>query len=111
MGSALRGFVTMLTLLTATNLMLSSQTRPREESAKNPPLFFNLARKQMKWDEPAEPARIVGPIYSVGTFGLCEYLIKSSEGLILINTGMPGSGPMTETAIQKLGFDPHDLKL
>jgi metallo-beta-lactamase class B len=83
----------------------------RETIAKNPPLFLDLARKAMKWDEPAEPTRIVGPIYSVGTKGLCVFLVKTTEGLIVINTAMPGSGPMIEASVRKLGFDPKDMRL
>jgi len=83
----------------------------RETLAKNPILFLELARKTLKWDEPAEPVRIVGPIYSVGTQGLSVFLIRSSDGFIVINTAMPGSGPMTVAAIRKLGFDPKDIKL
>jgi len=88
-----------------------AQQPTNEELANNPPLFLELARKALKWDEPAEPAKIVGPIYSVGTKGLSVFLIKTTEGLIMINTAMPGSGPMTEAAIRKLGFDPKDIKL
>src|SRR6185369_7142539 len=71
----------------------------------------DAARKELKWDEPAEPARLVGPIYFVGTKGLSVFLITTSEGHILLNTGMPGSGPMIEASIRKLGFKPEDIKL
>ena len=81
------------------------------DPAPTPSDVLERARKDGKWDEPAEPTKIVGPIYYVGTKGLGCYLIKSSEGLVLINTAMPGSGPMIETAIRKLGFDPNEIKL
>jgi metallo-beta-lactamase class B len=83
----------------------------RETLARNPPLFMQLARRALKWDEPAEPTKIVGPIYSVGTRGLSVFLVKTTEGLIVINTPMPGSGPMVEGAIRKLGFGPKDIRL
>ncbi|HET7217134.1 MAG TPA: subclass B3 metallo-beta-lactamase [Vicinamibacterales bacterium] len=83
----------------------------REALANNPPLFLAVARKALHWDEPTEPVKIVGPIYSVGTKGLSVFLIRTSEGLIIINTAMPGSGPMTVAAIRKLGLDPKDIKL
>ena len=70
-----------------------------------------VPRKQLKWDEPAEPTKIVGPIYSIGTKGLSVFLIRTNDGLIVINTAMPGSGPMTEAAIRKLGFHPKDIRL
>ncbi|MGQ0635850.1 MAG: subclass B3 metallo-beta-lactamase [Planctomycetaceae bacterium] len=82
-----------------------------EELASNPPLFLETARKLFKWDEPAEPAKLVGPICFVGTKGLSVFLISSSEGLIVINTGMPGSGPMIETSIRKLGFKPEEIRI
>ena len=83
----------------------------KEEARQAPDLFLQAARKLLKWDEPAEPAQLVGPIYFVGTKGLGCYLIKGSEGHVVLNTGMPGSGPMIEKSIQKLGFKPEDVKL
>jgi metallo-beta-lactamase class B len=65
----------------------------------------------LKWEEPAEPVRIVGPIYFVGTKGLGVFLITTSEGHILMNTGMPSSGPMIVDSIRNLGFKPEDIKL
>lgn len=106
----IRPIVLTIALLVGTAVPLMAQPS-REELAKNPTLFLEVARKALKWDEPAEPTKIVGPIYSVGTKGLSVFLIKTTEGLIIINTAMPGSGPMTETAIRKLGFDPKDIKL
>jgi Protein of unknown function (DUF1214)/Metallo-beta-lactamase superfamily/Protein of unknown function (DUF1254) len=82
-----------------------------EELAQNPPLFLETARKLLKWDEPAEPAKIVGPIYFVGTKGLGSFLITGSEGHVLLYTGMPSSGEMIERSIIKLGFNPKDVKL
>ena len=80
-------------------------------AASDPGVLLESLRKRLKWDEPAEPFRIVGPLYSVGTQGLGVFLFATSDGLILLNTGMPGSGPLTEAAIRKLGFDPADLKV
>lgn len=83
----------------------------RAALSKDPPLFLRLAMQARKWNEPAEPARLVGPIYFVGTRGLGVYLITTSEGHILINTGMPPSGPMILDSIRKLGFKPQDVKV
>lgn len=81
-----------------------------EELVQSPPLFLRTARTLLKWDEPAEPARIVGPIYFVGTKGLGSFLITGTEGHFLVCTGMPGSGEMIEKSIVKLGFQPRDVK-
>jgi metallo-beta-lactamase class B len=89
-----------------------AQPRPTpDDLAKDPVLFLRTARTVLKWDEPAEPARIAGPIYFVGTQGLSSFLITGSEGHVLVYTGMPGSGEMIEKSITKLGFKPTDVKI
>jgi metallo-beta-lactamase class B len=92
-------------------LALAQAPPDRDALPTDPKLLLDLARKADHWDEPMDPIHIAGPIYLVGTKGLSEYLLKTSEGLILINTGMPGSGPLTAASIMRLGFDPKDLKL
>jgi metallo-beta-lactamase class B len=81
-----------------------------EDLATNNKLFLEVATKGLKWEEPAEPVRIAGPIYFVGTRGLGAFLITTSEGHILMNTGMPSSGLMMVDSIRKLGFKPEDIK-
>lgn len=103
-----------LVLATLLQLVITSQlaAQPKlEELADNPNLFLETARKFFRWDEPAEPAKLLGPIYFVGTKGLGVYLVTTSEGHIVINTGMPGSGPMIEASIRKLGFKPEEIKI
>jgi metallo-beta-lactamase class B len=86
--------------------------RPTEEQLANDNnLFISLAKKVLKWEEPSDPVQIVGPMYFVGTKGLGAFLITTSEGHILMNTGMPSSGPMIVESIRKLGFKPEDIKL
>lgn len=82
-----------------------------EELANDNSLFLSLARKALKWEEPAEPVHIVGPLYFVGTKGLGVFLFTTAEGHILMNTGMPSSGPMIVESIRKLGFRAEDIKL
>jgi metallo-beta-lactamase class B len=62
------------------------------------------------WREPSEPARIVGPIYFVGTKGLGVFLIATKEGHILLDGAMPGSEGLIEESIRKLGFKIEDVK-
>jgi metallo-beta-lactamase class B len=95
--------------LSAARLLAAPPTA--EELAKDPALFLESARKALRWDEPAEPARLVGPIYFVGTKGLSVFLIATSEGHIIVNTGMPGSGKLIEASIRKLGFKPEEIKI
>jgi metallo-beta-lactamase class B len=83
-------------------LQAHSQTPPtKEQLANDNNLFLSMAKKVLKWEEPADPVRIIGPIYFVGTKGLGVFLFTTSEGHILMNTGMPSSGTMS----------PEDIKL
>jgi metallo-beta-lactamase class B len=83
----------------------------KEELAKNNKLFIELATKALHWDEPAEPIKIVGPLYFVGTRGLSSWLFVTSEGNILLNTGTPKSGALIVESIHKLGLKPQDIKI
>ena len=103
-----------LAILTVALIGLAPQVRAQElptgvtqeQLADDNNLFLKLARKAFKWDEPAEPVRIVGPLYFVGTKGLGVFLFATPEGHILMNTGMPSYGPMIVESIKKLGFKP-----
>jgi metallo-beta-lactamase class B len=79
------------------------QSRP---PAGEPSLSLAAVGKAKGWNEPAEPMKVVGPIHYVGTKGLSVWLITTAQGHILIQTGMPPSGPMIEASIRKLGLDP-----
>jgi metallo-beta-lactamase class B len=80
-----------------------------EALAKDNTLFLTLAKKALHWEEPAEPIKIVGPLYFVGTRGLSVFLFTTPE--VLMNTGMPSSGPIIVDSIKKLGFKPEDIKI
>lgn len=82
-----------------------------EQLANDNNFFLSYANKTLKWEEPTEPFRIVGPIYFVGTEGLGVFLFATAQGHILMNTGMPSSGPMIVDSIRKLGFRPEDIKI
>lgn len=64
-----------------------------------------------EWAKPYEPFRIVGNVYYVGTADLACYLITTSKGNILINTGLAASTPMIEGNINALGFNLADVKI
>jgi metallo-beta-lactamase class B len=89
-----------------------AQDPPSEEYlAAHPDEFLVGAVKALKWEEPFQPVHVVGPIHYIGTVGLGAYLINTSEGHIVVNTGMPSSGPMMIEGIQSLGFQPADVKI
>jgi metallo-beta-lactamase class B len=110
--TGITGWLLSGALLLGVAMQAHSQTLPtKEQLANDNNLFLSLARKALKWEEPADPLRIIGPIYFVGTKGLGVFLFTTSEGHILMNTGMPSSGTMIVDAIRKLGFRPEDIKL
>jgi metallo-beta-lactamase class B len=83
----------------------------KQQLASDNNLFLSIAKRALKWEDPEEPVRIVGPLYFVGTKGLGAFLFVTSEGHVLMNTGMPSSGPMMVESIRKLGFRPEDIKI
>jgi metallo-beta-lactamase class B len=63
------------------------------------------------WVKPYPPFRIAGNLYYVGTYELGCYLITTTQGHILINTGLESSVPQIRAAIEKLGFKFSDIKI
>src|SRR5690349_14557169 len=63
------------------------------------------------WSKPYEPFRIAGNVYYVGTYDLACYLITTSAGHILINTGLAESASMIKANIETLGFKFSDIKI
>jgi metallo-beta-lactamase class B len=70
-----------------------------------------LAAVTPKWTTPFEPFQLIGNIYYVGTDGIAVYIIKTSQGLILMDTALPASTGMIKDNIKKLGFNLADIKL
>ena len=63
------------------------------------------------WSQPTEPFHIVGPIYYVGTRGLGVYLFTTQSGHILLGGAVPGTAPLIEASIRKLGYKPEDVRI
>jgi metallo-beta-lactamase class B len=64
-----------------------------------------------EWEQPFPGFKIVGNAYYVGTYDLGCYLIDSGAGLILVNSGAPGSYPLIKANIETLGFKTSDIKV
>ena len=58
----------------------------------------------------AEPFRIIGNVYFVGTFQASCHLIETEEGLILIDPGYSNTLYLVIRSIYELGFNPKDIK-
>ncbi|WP_091388696.1 subclass B3 metallo-beta-lactamase [Microbulbifer marinus] len=63
------------------------------------------------WRTPVEPLQIAEHTWQIGTRGLSALLIKTSDGAILIDGGMPQVADHLLANMQKLGVAPADLKL
>jgi metallo-beta-lactamase class B len=64
------------------------------------------------WSKPIRPYRVVGNIYYVGSEGLSAWLISSSEGHVLLDSGpSPAGAKLIEGNIQALGFKLSDVKV
>jgi metallo-beta-lactamase class B len=88
------------------------QSSSRGDSAGNKQqIDLDESAKQQHWNVSTEPFNILGPLYYVGTEGIASYLVKTADGLILMNSGMKDSGPLIESSILKLGFRPTDIKI
>lgn len=64
-----------------------------------------------EWAKPYAAFRIAGNLYYVGTYDLASYLITTSQGHILINTGLAASKETIKAGIEKLGFKYSDIKI
>jgi metallo-beta-lactamase class B len=63
------------------------------------------------WSKPYKPFRIAGNLYYVGTYDLACYLITTTKGNILINTGLASSAAQIKNNIEGLGFKYSDTKI
>lgn len=81
------------------------------ESKPATPSSRNIPPEWKSWYEPAEPVRIAGPIYYVGTKGLAVYLITTPSGHFLLDGAMPEAAPLIEDSIRRLGFKPEEIRV
>ena len=63
------------------------------------------------WTAPQAPFRIAGDLYEVGSQGISAFLLKTRDGLILLDAGMPGYPPELLKNVATLGFKPTDVKI
>jgi metallo-beta-lactamase class B len=69
------------------------------------------AQTPANWTEPYPPFHVIGNVYYVGSAGLSAWLIRTHEGLILLDVGVPANAEMVETNIKALGFRVKDVKI
>ena len=70
-----------------------------------------FSKERLEWNKPQKPFHMIGDLYYVGMAGVAAFLIKTDDGLILTDGGLPESAPVIEKNIQALGFRLKDVKL
>lgn len=90
-------------ILMASMLLLSSYTVTAQK--------VNEPKTTVEWTASYQPFRIAGNLYYVGTYDLACFLVVTSQGNILINTGLAASHVQIKTNIETLGFKLADTKI
>src|SRR6188472_2854865 len=78
------------------------------------PLMLALAavgQGPADWYEPFPAHKVVGNVYYVGSKDLATYLITTSEGHILINSGFERTVPLIQKSVESLSFKMGDVKI
>jgi metallo-beta-lactamase class B len=96
--------------LISTSTAQSASTDPAAQKATSPSASGPQVDVKA-WSQPTEPFHIAGPIYYVGTRGLGVYLFTTPTGHILLGGAMPGTAPLIEASIRKLGYKPEDIRI
>lgn len=63
------------------------------------------------WRQPVAPFRIANHTWYIGTQGLTALLVRTPQGAVLIDGGLPQAADMLLRRMRELGVQPHDLKL
>ena len=74
-------------------------------------LRLAAAAQPEAWYEPFPAHRIVGNVYYVGSKDLACYLVTTSDGHFLINTGFDETVPLIRGGVESLGFKMRDIKI
>jgi metallo-beta-lactamase class B len=63
------------------------------------------------WRQPVPPFALAEHSWYIGTAGLSVVLVKTAQGAVLIDGGLPQAAPMVLQRMRELGVAPGDLKL
>jgi len=81
-------------------------------SAAEPPLpQLEAYTVRESWRQPVEPVRIADNTWHIGTANLSALLVKTADGAVLIDAGMPQAADLLLGNMAKLGVAPRDLRL
>jgi metallo-beta-lactamase class B len=77
--------------------------------AAGTPPSSNSVANPMK--APLPPFRVIGNIYYVGSAGIACYIIKTTHGAILLDTGYPDMAAQIEDNIRQIGVQLSEVKV
>jgi metallo-beta-lactamase class B len=83
----------------AFSLFLSATANPQGDSTSR------------SWNQPVKPYRIIGNIWYVGASGVTSFLITTSKGHILLDSGFAETVPLIKRNVAQLGFKMTDIKI
>lgn len=63
------------------------------------------------WNQPVKPYRIIGNVWYVGASGVTSFLLTTSGGHILLDSGLPETVPQIRQNVSQLGFKLADIKI
>lgn len=79
--------------------------------AQLPPDAAAVKRMFDPWKAPVPPRHLLANIHYVGAIGVSSYLITTTAGHILIDTGFEETVPLIQKSVQQLGFKLADIKI
>src|SRR5262245_10049057 len=63
------------------------------------------------WNQPVKPYHIIGNVWYVGASGVTSFLITTSKGHILLDSGFSETVPQIKQNMAQLGFKLTDIKI
>jgi metallo-beta-lactamase class B len=90
---------TILILSLAFSLFLPATANPQDDPTAR------------SWNQPVKPYRIIGNIWYVGASGVASFLITTSKGHILLDSGLSETVPQIKRNVTQLGFKLTDIKI
>jgi metallo-beta-lactamase class B len=70
---------------------------------------FGIPGSMWRWDTSFPPYRVIGNIHYVGSADLAQFLITTSQGHVLLDTGFEASVPRLRDNVRRLGYRFEDI--
>ncbi|QNP40025.1 subclass B3 metallo-beta-lactamase [Lysobacter solisilvae (ex Woo and Kim 2022)] len=86
-------------------------TAPLAHAVESPLPQLQAYEVKDAWRQPVAPFQVADHTWYIGTEGLSALLIRTAEGAVLIDGGMPQAAEMLLQRMRELGVQPGELKL